>query len=62
MAGKWLELLKEIAPQVFRAALVFSPTTAPYAGYYLNSFMTAGRSLGVEAIATPVSSSSGLES
>jgi putative tryptophan/tyrosine transport system substrate-binding protein len=62
MAGKWLELLKEIAPQTSEAAFVFNPTTAPYAEYYLNPFKTAGRSLGVEAIATPVSSSSGLES
>ena len=62
MAGKWLELLKEIAPQASGAAFVFNPTTAPYAKYYLNPFKTAGQSLGVEAIATPVSSSSGLES
>ena len=31
MAGKWLELLKEIAPSVARAALLFNPATAPYA-------------------------------
>ena len=61
IAGKWLELLKEIAPRCSAAAFVFNPTTAPYAEYYLNPFGTAGRSLGVEAIATPVSSSSDLE-
>jgi len=27
MAGKWLELLKEIAPRVNRAALLFNPAT-----------------------------------
>ena len=42
MAGKWLELLKEIAPQASEAAFVFNPTTAPYAEYYLNPFKTAG--------------------
>src|SRR5260370_1483397 len=62
MAGKWLELLKEIAPRASAAAFVFNPTTAPYAEYYLNPFRTAGRSLGIHAIATPVSSSSDLES
>jgi putative tryptophan/tyrosine transport system substrate-binding protein len=31
MAGKWLELLKEIAPRVNRAAFLFNPATAPYA-------------------------------
>ena len=29
MAGKWLELLKEIAPRVARVALLFNPATAP---------------------------------
>jgi putative ABC transport system substrate-binding protein len=62
MAGKWLGLLKEIAPQASKVAFVFNPTTAPYAEYYLNPFKAAARSLGVEAIATPVSDSSGLES
>ena len=52
MAGKWLELLKEIAPQASEAAFVFNPTTAPYAEYYLNPFKTAGRSVGVVATST----------
>jgi putative ABC transport system substrate-binding protein len=34
--GKWLELLKEIAPRVGRVALLFNPATATYAEYYLN--------------------------
>ena len=29
--GKWLELLKEIAPRVARVAFLFNPATAPYA-------------------------------
>ena len=62
MAGKWLGLLKEIAPEASEVAFVFNPTTAPYAEYYLNPFKTAARSLGVGAIATPVSNSSSLES
>ena len=37
MAGKWLELLKEIAPRVERIAFLFNPATAPYAEYYLGS-------------------------
>ena len=45
LAGKWLELLKEIAPRVNRVAFLFNPTTAPYAEYYLNPFKAACRVL-----------------
>jgi ABC-type uncharacterized transport system substrate-binding protein len=62
MAGKWLELLKEIAPRVNRVAFLFNPATAPYAEIYLNPFKAAAASFGVEAIATPVHDTSELES
>src|SRR5262245_17850434 len=41
MAGKWLELLKEVAPHVKRAALLFNPATAPFAEYFLKPFKAA---------------------
>ena len=49
MAGKWMELLKEIAPRVTRSALLFNPTTAPYAEYFLDPFKAAAASFAVEA-------------
>jgi len=30
LAGKWLELLKEIAPRIARVALLFNPPTATF--------------------------------
>jgi putative tryptophan/tyrosine transport system substrate-binding protein len=57
MAGKWLELLKEIRPGVTRAAFVFNPATAPYADYFLNPFKAAAASFRVEAIAAGNSAS-----
>jgi len=60
MAGKWLELLKEIAPRVTRVALLFNPAMAPYTEHYLKFFKGAA-SLGVEAIAAPVQHVSELE-
>lgn len=60
-SGKWLELLKEIAPQVKRAAFLYNPRTAPYADYYLRPFDAAAASLGVEAVAATVDSTSDLE-
>jgi putative ABC transport system substrate-binding protein len=61
MAGKWLELLKEIAPSVNRVALLFNPATATFAEIYLNSFKAAAASFAVEAIGAPVRSTSELE-
>ena len=62
LAGKFLELLKEIAPRVARVAMLFNPSTAPYAEFYLNPFKAAAASLGVEAITAPVRDRSELES
>jgi putative ABC transport system substrate-binding protein len=62
MAGKWLELLKEIAPRVNRVAFLFNPATATYFEYYMNSFKAAAASFDVEAIAAPVHDRSELES
>ena len=63
LGGKWLELLKEIAPRVARVAVLFNPTTAAtFAEYYLNPVKAAAASFGVEAIAAPVHDTSELES
>ena len=62
MAGKWLELLTEIAPGVKRAAIMFNPDTAPCGGsYYLPSFEAAARSFKVEPITAPVHSDAEIE-
>jgi putative ABC transport system substrate-binding protein len=62
MAGKWLELLKEIAPHATRVAFLFNPATATYFEYWLNPFKTAAVSFAVEAIAAPIRDRSELES
>ena len=49
MGGKWLALLKEIAPHVSRAILIFNPETAPYAHFFLESVK-----LGADASLAPV--------
>jgi putative tryptophan/tyrosine transport system substrate-binding protein len=54
VVGKWLELLKEIAPGVNRAAFLFNPATSPYADIYLNPFKAAAASFALKAIAAPV--------
>jgi putative tryptophan/tyrosine transport system substrate-binding protein len=52
--GKWLELLKEVAPRTNRAALLFNPATTPYANIYLDPFKAAAASLGLESSAATV--------
>lgn len=62
MGGKWLELLKEIAPHVNRVAFLFNPATAPFAGLFLKPFKAAAASLQVEAIEAGVHNTAELES
>src|SRR5262249_49831275 len=38
LGGKWVELLKEIAPRVAKVILLFNPPTATFVGDYLNPF------------------------
>jgi putative tryptophan/tyrosine transport system substrate-binding protein len=61
MGGKWLELLKDIVPEVHDAAFLFNPTTASYANFYLPSFVSAGASLGIVAHAAPVANDADIE-
>ena len=61
MAGKWVGLLKEIAPRVTRVTLLFNPATAPYAENYINPFKAAAASVAVEAILSPIRQVSQLE-
>jgi putative ABC transport system substrate-binding protein len=62
IAGKWLELLKEIAPRIVRVAFLFNPATGTFAETYLNPFKAAAASFAVEAVAAPVHDMSELES
>jgi putative ABC transport system substrate-binding protein len=55
LAGKWLELLLEIAP-LKRAAIMFNPDTSAPVSAYMSSFETAARSLKIAPIIAPVHS------
>jgi putative ABC transport system substrate-binding protein len=62
MGGKWLELLKEIAPRVRRDAIMFNPDTAPGGGsYFLPSIEATARALKIASIAAPVRSDTEIE-
>lgn len=62
IAGKCLELLRDIAPSVKRVALMFNPNTAPGGGsFFLPLFEAAARSLNIEPITAPVRSDAEIE-
>jgi putative ABC transport system substrate-binding protein len=62
MGGKWVELLKEVAPRLRRVVIMFNPDTAPGGGsYFQGSFEAAARSLAVEPIMAAVHSDAEIE-
>jgi putative ABC transport system substrate-binding protein len=53
ISGKWLELLKEVAPEVGRVAFIFSPDAGPYAEKFVQSIVPVAPSLGVNLVVSP---------
>jgi putative tryptophan/tyrosine transport system substrate-binding protein len=54
MGGKWLDLLKQIAPDLKQVSFIFNPETSPQSNLFQRSIEAAASSFGVEAIASPV--------
>jgi putative tryptophan/tyrosine transport system substrate-binding protein len=62
LGGKWLELLREIAPAVKRVVTMFNPDTALYVpSYYLPSFDAAVRSFKMVSSVVPVHTDAEIE-
>jgi putative tryptophan/tyrosine transport system substrate-binding protein len=61
VGGKWLELLKEIAPNVTRVAFMFNPVTTPAAPLFYRSVEAAAPKFAVETILAPVHEPSEIE-
>jgi putative ABC transport system substrate-binding protein len=54
MMGKWLQLLKEVAPGVTRVTVIFNPETAPYATLANRAIESAAPSFGITVALAPV--------
>ena len=52
--GKWLQLLKEVAPSVTRVAVIFNPDTQPYPGLFNPAIDSAAASFRVTVTLAPV--------
>jgi putative ABC transport system substrate-binding protein len=61
MAGKWLSLLKDVAPRLARVALLFNPDTAPYAPFYVRAAQEAGERLVLKITAASVREVAGID-
>jgi putative ABC transport system substrate-binding protein len=58
--GKWLQLLKEVAPRVTRVAAIFNPDTA-FASLANRTIESAAPSFGMTATLAPVHDDAGIE-
>ena len=48
MGGKWLEVLKSLAPSTKQVAVLFNPPTAPYGNLYFRSVEEAAPYFGIQ--------------
>ncbi len=55
IAGKWISMLKEVAPQIKRAAFMGNPKTGTY-DYYLRSAQPPAALLAIDLVPSPVES------
>jgi len=62
LGGKWIELLKEIAPDVTRVAIMFNPQAAPAAIVMSRSADEAAEKLAIELVRSPVHNPAEIES
>lgn len=57
MGGKWLQLLKELAPKITRAVAIYDPQTTARAGsYFFGSFREGAATFALEAATAPIRS------
>jgi putative ABC transport system substrate-binding protein len=60
VVGKWLAMLKEIAPTLTRVAFIANPKRTPY-DYFLRGGEVAARSLKIELVPSPVETADDIE-
>lgn len=61
IAGKWVELLKEMAPATRRALFVYDPQTSPFGKSFLHAFEASSRTLDLTPIDASVRSVADVE-
>ena len=54
IAGKWVDLLKQIAPDLVRVGVLFNPNTSPQTKFFLPSIEAATATLGMQTVPVQV--------
>ena len=60
-SGKWVQLLKDIAPRTARVALLLNPATGPPVKLFMPSIQAAASSLAIQVSAAPVQTKDEIE-
>jgi ABC-type uncharacterized transport system substrate-binding protein len=60
VVGKWLAMLKEIAPRLERVALLANPKTTPF-DYFLRAAEAAAPALSIKMVSSPVATADDIE-
>jgi putative tryptophan/tyrosine transport system substrate-binding protein len=61
MGGKWLDLLKQIAPNLTHVAIIFNPDTSPQSKYFQQSIEAAGPSFNIQVNSKAVHTDADIE-
>jgi putative ABC transport system substrate-binding protein len=61
IGGKWLDLLKEVAPGLARVAVMFDPDASPQSKFFVQVIEATASSHDVQAIAVPVRTTADIE-
>jgi putative ABC transport system substrate-binding protein len=61
IGGKWVELLKEMAPATDRVAVIFNPKNAPNAELFASAVSSAGQALSIGSNVFPVDDPADIE-
>jgi putative ABC transport system substrate-binding protein len=54
IGGKWVELLKEVAPKLDRVAVMSNPDTSPQTKLFQRAIESAAQKLGIKVVAAPI--------
>jgi putative ABC transport system substrate-binding protein len=61
VGGKWMEMLKAVAPEITRVSAIFNPETVPRGSQFLRSSKSVAGSLAIELTPVPVGDEAEIE-